>query len=63
MKLSRRKMLAATAGGIVTAAVTGHAQNGAVDNTFVQFYPTLMEVARRMGTVRPTFVDTPVPSH
>ena len=40
-----------------------HSANGAVDNTFVQFYPTLMEVARRMGTVRPTFVDTPVPSH
>ncbi len=40
-----------------------HSANGAVDNTFVQFYPTLMEVARRMGTVRPTFVDAPVPSH
>ena len=42
---------------------TCHSANGAVDNTFVQFYPTLMEVARRMGTVRPTFVDAPVPSH
>jgi hypothetical protein len=31
-----------------------HAENGAVDNTFVQFYPTLLEVAQRMGTVRPT---------
>ena len=40
-----------------------HSANGAVDNTFVQFYPTLMEVARRMGTIRPTFVDAPVPSH
>ena len=40
-----------------------HSANGAVDNTFVQFYPTLMEVARRMGTVRATFADTPVPSH
>jgi len=30
MKLSRRKMLAATAGGIVTAASAGYAQNGAV---------------------------------
>jgi hypothetical protein len=29
-----------------------HAQNGAVDNTFVQFYPTLAEVARRKGTFR-----------
>jgi hypothetical protein len=29
-----------------------HSENGAVDNTFVQFYPTLLEVAQRMGTVR-----------
>jgi hypothetical protein len=29
-----------------------HAQNGAVDNTFVQFYPTLREVAKRMGTLK-----------
>jgi len=26
-----------------------HADHGAVDNTFVQFYPTLIEVARRHG--------------
>jgi hypothetical protein len=31
-----------------------HAQNGAVDNTFVQFYPTLIEVARQKGTFRTT---------
>ena len=30
-----------------------HSANGAVDNTFVQFYPTLLEVARRMATVKP----------
>ena len=29
-----------------------HSQNGAVDNTFVQFYPTLLEVAKRKGTFR-----------
>lgn len=29
-----------------------HADNGAVDNTFVQFYPTLLEVAAKMGTVK-----------
>lgn len=29
-----------------------HAQNGAVDNTFVQFYPTLLEIARQKGTLR-----------
>jgi hypothetical protein len=27
-----------------------HAQNGAVDNTFVQFYPTLAPVAKKMKT-------------
>jgi hypothetical protein len=32
-----------------------HAANTAVDNTFVQFYPTLFEVAKRLGTVNPTF--------
>jgi hypothetical protein len=32
-----------------------HAANTAVDNTFVQFYPTLLEVATRMGTVKPEF--------
>jgi hypothetical protein len=29
-----------------------HAQNGAVDNTFVQFYPTLLEVAKQKGTLK-----------
>jgi hypothetical protein len=29
-----------------------HAENGAVDNTFVQFYPTLLEVAKKSGTVK-----------
>ena len=31
-----------------------HAENGAVDNTFVQFYPTLMPIARAKGTFRIT---------
>ena len=41
-----------TARSIPTAAscYSCHGQNGAVDNTFVQFYPTLVETARRMGT-------------
>jgi hypothetical protein len=34
------------------ACYSCHAQNGAVDNTFVQFYPTLLDVAKRKGTVR-----------
>jgi hypothetical protein len=32
-----------------------HTKNTAVERTFVQFYPTLLEVARRMGTVKPGF--------
>ncbi|MGA2578145.1 MAG: cytochrome P460 family protein [Bryobacteraceae bacterium] len=30
-----------------------HAKNGAVDETFVQFYPTLIPVAQAKGTLRP----------
>ena len=32
-----------------------HNQNGAVENTFVQFYPTLLRVARAKGTLKPTY--------
>lgn len=32
-----------------------HATHTAVDNTFVQFYPTLLEVAERFGTVKATY--------
>lgn len=32
------------------ACYSCHAQNGAVDNTFVQFYPTLAGIARQKGT-------------
>jgi len=35
-----------------------HAANTAVDNTFVQFYPTLFDVAKRLGTVRPDYDPT-----
>src|SRR5207253_1132469 len=31
-----------------------HAQNGAVDNTFVQFYPTLSDIAKQKGTFKST---------
>jgi hypothetical protein len=31
-----------------------HAKNAAVDNTFVQFYPTLIEAARKNGTLKAT---------
>jgi hypothetical protein len=29
-----------------------HSRNTAVENTFVQFYPELFEVAKKMGTVK-----------
>ena len=32
-----------------------HTKNTAVERTFLQFYPALMDVARKMGTVRPGF--------
>jgi len=32
-----------------------HSKNGAVDNTFVQFYPTLLPVAKAKGTLAPSF--------
>ena len=32
-----------------------HLKNAAVERTFVQFYPTLLDVARRMGTLNPSF--------
>lgn len=36
-----------------------HSDNGAVDNTFVQFYPTLLEIATKMGTLEPSFAGRP----
>lgn len=32
-----------------------HTDHGAVERTFVQFYPTLLEVARQKGTLKPGF--------
>ena len=45
---------AVTAKPIATTAscYSCHAQNGAVDNTFVQFYPTLVDIARQKGTFK-----------
>ena len=34
-----------------------HTQHTAVERTFVQFYPTLLEVARRLGTVKPNYTE------
>jgi hypothetical protein len=32
-----------------------HSTHTALDNTFVQFYPTLLEIARQKGTLKPGF--------
>lgn len=55
--------LAATAAPLPTTAscYSCHKANTAVEQTFVQFYPTLMEVARRMGTVRADYDPTRKP--
>ncbi|HEY7333641.1 MAG TPA: cytochrome P460 family protein [Bryobacteraceae bacterium] len=34
-----------------------HSQNTAVENTFVQFYPTLLPIARAKGTIKPTYKE------
>jgi len=40
-----------------------HSTNGAVDNTFTQFYPTALEIAQAKGTVRASFHPwTPSPA-
>lgn len=41
------------------ASAACHAKNGAVGNTFTQFYPTLFPIARAKGTVRADFVGIP----
>lgn len=43
------------AGDAVATCVDCHTKNTAVERTFVQFYPTLLEVARQKGTLKPGF--------
>jgi hypothetical protein len=43
------------AGQAVADCVACHAEHGAVDNTFAQFYPTILDAARQKGTLRPGF--------
>jgi hypothetical protein len=40
------------AGDTVQRCIDCHTKNTAVERTFVQFYPTLFEVAKKMGTVK-----------
>ena len=42
-------------GEAVAPCIQCHTENTAVERTFVQFYPTLLEVARREGTLKPAF--------
>jgi len=35
------------------ACFSCHTEHGAVDNTFVQFYPTLLEIAKAKNTLKP----------
>jgi hypothetical protein len=41
------------------ACYSCHKTNAAVERTFVQFYPTLMAVAQRLGTVNSTYHHAP----
>jgi tetratricopeptide (TPR) repeat protein len=52
---------AATAIPKGSACQTCHGKNGAVENTFVQFYPTLLESAQRHGTLKASY-EPPVPT-
>jgi len=42
------------------ACYSCHAEHGAVDHTFVQFYPTLLKVAREKGTLEAGYAERPV---
>jgi hypothetical protein len=42
-------------GQAVAGCVTCHADHAALDNTFAQFYPTVLEIARQKGTLKPGF--------
>jgi len=44
---------------------TCHGKNAAVENTFVQFYPTLIDIARKNGTLKASYEapGTTPPSH
>jgi hypothetical protein len=42
-------------GDTVARCIDCHTKNTAVERTFVQFYPTLFDVAKKMGTVKATY--------
>jgi hypothetical protein len=45
------------AGDAVQRCIDCHSAHTAVERTFVQFYPVLFDVAKRMGTVKPNYTD------
>jgi hypothetical protein len=49
------EVAAPLSGDDATPCVECHTQETAVERTFVQFYPTLLEVAREKGTLKPGF--------
>ncbi len=40
------------AGNDVAACIECHTDHAAVERTFVQFYPTFLEIAREKGTLK-----------
>lgn len=44
-------------GDTVKRCIDCHTTHTAVERTFVQFYPTLLEVAKKMGTVKKDYTD------
>jgi len=44
-------------GDTVARCIDCHTKHTAVERTFVQFYPTLFEVAKRLRTVKPNYTD------
>ncbi len=49
------EVAAPLSGDAAARCVQCHTEETAVERTFVQFYPTLLEVARRKGTLKPGF--------
>jgi hypothetical protein len=51
------KSVAPLSGDTVKRCIDCHTAHTAVERTFVQFYPTLLDVAKKMGTVRKDYTD------
>ena len=52
---SMKDAAAPLSGTAVASCVDCHTKNTAVERTFVQFYPTLLDVARQKRTLKPGF--------